>query len=278
MAKRTAPTPREAPDRADSAGRPEALARRATEVPLPRRRPAKAIALGVALAAVGAAASLVAIANSGDKTAVVVISRDVAAGDQLGLGDLATTSVALSSVVDSVPGETLDSYVGRYATTDLRRGSLLVPDDAAGAPVVASGRSLVGLSLGDGQVATTPLRVGDTVRAVVISDPNGTGSAAGSAQSSVEGDTGGTSGAAAGATPAPAPSATSGTATSGTAAGAGVGATYAATVRRVGTRSVDGRTAVDLEVAVADGPALGVAAAARRVVLLTLSAASTGSK
>ncbi|MFF3359196.1 SAF domain-containing protein [Streptomyces sp. NPDC002917] len=140
-----------------------------------RRRPGL-IALSVALISVGGLSGAVLYSTSGQRTAVVVVTRDLPVGATITKGDLGQASMALDPAVKSVQASKADSLVGQRAAVDLRAGSLLSPDQVTDKSLVAPGEQLVGVSVKPSQLPATPLAAGRKVLVVSTPDPDaGTG-------------------------------------------------------------------------------------------------------
>jgi len=225
-----------------------AAPRRVREQVLPRRRNTRALVVGIAVAAVGAAGCLLVVSTVGDKASVIILTRDVPFGTRLTNADLAVTKAALDPAVRSMPATALPAVLGQRTSGYLHSGSLLTDDEIAVGVEVPAGKALVGLSLGSGQLPGRDLTPGAPLSLVIVPD-----SAA--AASSDAGST----------DPAPTPTTAPGTGTTGS-----VQKVVTGTLEAVGDPSDDGRTPVDVLVNSADSPDLAAAAAAQRVVLVAL--------
>jgi len=136
-----------------------------------RRRPGL-IALSVALIAVGGLSGAVLYTASGQRTAVVVVARDVPVGSQITKDDLGQASIALDPAVKSVKAAKAASLVGQRAAVDLRAGSLLAPSQVTKESLVGPDEQLVGVSLKPSQLPATPLKPGQKVLVVSTPDPD----------------------------------------------------------------------------------------------------------
>ncbi|MET7621944.1 SAF domain-containing protein [Streptomyces sp. NPDC005408] len=136
-----------------------------------RRRPGL-IALSVALIAGGGLSGAVLYATSGQRTAVVVVARDVPVGSQITREDLAEASIALDPAVKSVKASKADDLVGQRAAVDLRAGSLLAPAQVTKKSLIGAGEQLVGVSLKPSQLPATTLAPGQKVLIVSTPDPD----------------------------------------------------------------------------------------------------------
>ncbi|WUD70294.1 SAF domain-containing protein [Streptomyces sp. NBC_00510] len=136
-----------------------------------RRRPGL-IALSVALIAGGGLSGAVLYASSGQRTAVVVVTRDVPVGSQITRDDLGTASLALDPAVQSVKASKADSLVGRRAAIGLKAGSLLAPSQVTTRSLLGPGEQLVGVGVKPSQLPATPLVPGQRVLIVSTPDPD----------------------------------------------------------------------------------------------------------
>ncbi|MEU4266098.1 SAF domain-containing protein [Streptomyces argenteolus] len=149
-------------------GRPQPVA--APRMVKQRRRRPGLIALSVALIAVGGLSGAVLYSASGQRTPVLVVTRDVPVGTKLTKADLAEASVALDPAVKSVKASKAAGLVGQRAAVDLRAGSLLTPAQVTDKSLVGPGQQLVGVSLKPSQIPATRLSPGQKV--LVVSTPD----------------------------------------------------------------------------------------------------------
>ncbi|MFB7301433.1 SAF domain-containing protein, partial [Streptomyces rubiginosohelvolus] len=136
-----------------------------------RRRPGL-IALSVALIAAGGLSGAVLYAASGQRSAVVVVSRDVPVGSLIAKEDLAQASIALDPAVKSVKASRTDSLIGQRAAVDLRAGNLLSPAQVTKETLVGPGDQVVGVSVKPSQLPATKLAPGQRVLIVSTPDPD----------------------------------------------------------------------------------------------------------
>lgn len=130
-----------------------------------RRRPALIIASAAALllSALGGVWLWSAATSSVE---VVVAKTTVPRGAVIAADDLAIARVSLDPVVASIPASQASMLVGKRAALDIAAGGLLTPADLAAETVPAAGKTVVGLSLGNGMLPAIPLQGGDQVRVV----------------------------------------------------------------------------------------------------------------
>jgi SAF domain-containing protein len=144
--------------------------------PLPRQRRRRMLVLGVLLVVVGAVTAAYLFTGMRDRTAVVVLARDVPVGTPISLADVATTQVAVDAGVAVIPGRQLQQVVGRIAATDLRRGTLLAASQLTGARVPGPGQQVVPVAVKASQLPARGLQPGDQV--LVVATPGQQGQAA----------------------------------------------------------------------------------------------------
>lgn len=130
--------------------------------PLPtrERRPgyvALAVVLIVGLAAVGAWLYV----NAGKKIPVIVMNRDVAAGQVIERDDL--TSVSVAGGISAMNAERIDQVAGQTAAVSLVKDTVLLPSMFSNAPVLARGIVQLGVAVKPGQFPAGGLVAGDKV-------------------------------------------------------------------------------------------------------------------
>lgn len=138
--------------------------------PPPRlqRRPMVVLA-SIALVVLGAVLSVWAYSTLGSAEEVVAVRADIDRGEVITADALQVVRVGVDPAMQIVPAADLDALVGQRASVDLRAGQLMVPAAATSDVMPHAGFSVVGLSLGDGQVPVNTLVAGDRVR--VVSTP-----------------------------------------------------------------------------------------------------------
>jgi hypothetical protein len=125
--------------------------------------------LVVVAASIAAFASL--YSSAGRKTAVIVVQQGLLQGQEITSAQLAEADVSVSSGVDVIPVADAHSLVGKRAAIAVPAGSLLTSADLTSAPTLASGSSVVGLALKDGQFPASGLVTGDQVMIVQTATP-----------------------------------------------------------------------------------------------------------
>jgi hypothetical protein len=151
-----------------------AVAAGGAPLPTRQRRPgyvAMALALIVAFSAVGAWLYV----RAGEKTPVVVVTRDVAAGHVIERSDLST--VAVAGAITAVGAKNLESVVGRTAAVPLLPGMLLQRSMVSAEGPLESGTAAVGVALKGGQLPADGVRPGDTVAVLQVLNAGAAGSA-----------------------------------------------------------------------------------------------------
>ena len=158
------------PVRRSASDKQAATASGAGVVPPPRmRRKPAVVALSLALVVLGAFLSMWAYLSLGNAQQVVAVRADIARGSVITQDALQVVRVGVDPALAVVPASQLESLVGQRAGVDLRAGQLVVPAAVTTEVVPRTGFSVVGVSLGAGQVPADTLQVGDAVR--VVSTP-----------------------------------------------------------------------------------------------------------
>lgn len=137
--------------------------------PLPRQRRRRMFVLGLLLVVAGALIAGYLFTGVGNRTAVVVVTRDVPFGTQLSAGDISTTRASVDANVAVIPGQQMHQVIGRYAAVDLRRGTLLAPSQLTAALSPRPGQQVVPVAVKLGQLPARGFRPGDQV--LVIATP-----------------------------------------------------------------------------------------------------------
>lgn len=121
----------------------------------------------------GAALGGWAFTTMNDTQSVVAVRADVQRGETIEREDLYEVQVNADPALSPVPGDQLESFVGKRAAYDLREGSLLTDDVASGTIRPKEGEAVVGLALDVGRVPSVALREGD--RVLLVETPDGKG-------------------------------------------------------------------------------------------------------
>lgn len=134
-------------------------------LPRGRRRPGLIVGSALLLL-VGALVTAWLVAMAGDRTPVVVTTRDLAYGETIEAADLATTDVAVDAMVATVPGSDLDALVGQVAAGNLPAGSLVGPGSTMPAPPPGEGELLAPIGVPAEVMPAGSLHAGDRVLVV----------------------------------------------------------------------------------------------------------------
>ncbi|MEV6400904.1 SAF domain-containing protein [Streptomyces sp. NPDC051907] len=197
-----------------------------------RRRSPGMAALAAALISAGGMGGFLAWQETGQRTAVLAVAREVAPGDVIEDADLVDAAVSLDPALAPLRAGDRGDVVGKRAAVALTPGALLSQGHVTDRALVAEGQQLVGIGLKASQLPATRLSSGDAV-VVVFTPPD-------SAQ-----------------------------ATGGKDAQAAEPRTVAARVVRVGeSEGSAGAVTVDVAVTAAEGPGLAAQAASGRVALV----------
>ncbi|RKE22580.1 SAF domain-containing protein [Streptomyces sp. TLI_171] len=134
-----------------------------------RRRPA-VLAMATALIAAGGLGGAALYNSSGQRIAVLALARDVPMGQVLSPDDLTVAHIAGDPALHPLDAQDLSRTVGLRATTDLKRGSLLVKADVTSDPATQPGQQIVGIAAKHSQLPATRLQPGLQILVVNTSD------------------------------------------------------------------------------------------------------------
>ncbi|MEV0532395.1 SAF domain-containing protein [Kitasatospora sp. NPDC050463] len=134
-----------------------------------RRRPA-VLAMAVALIAAGGLGGAVLYNSTGQRVAVLALARDVPFGQVVTDADLVVARIATDPALKPLSAEDRKKAVGQRATTDLRRGALLLSADVAPNLAVQPGQLVVGVSAKRTQLPAARLQPGVSI--VVVYTPD----------------------------------------------------------------------------------------------------------
>ncbi|MFD9356442.1 SAF domain-containing protein [Streptomyces sp. NPDC060031] len=124
----------------------------------------------MALIAAGGLFGAVLFTASGERSAVLVVARDVPVGAAITDADIAPASLALDPAVKAVPVAKKSGLVGQRAAVALKAGSLLSPGQVTNASLVKTGDQLVGVALKPSQMPASRLAPGQRVLIVWTPD------------------------------------------------------------------------------------------------------------
>lgn len=135
-----------------------------------RRRPA-VLAMAVALIAAGGLGGAALYTSSGQRIAVLAVARDVPMGQALTADDLVVAHIAGDPALRPLDARDRARTVGLRATTDLKRGALLLRADLTSDPALQPGQQVVGLAAKRTQLPASRLQPG--LQVLVVSTPDG---------------------------------------------------------------------------------------------------------
>lgn len=139
----------------------------APEPPKLRRRP-MLIAASILLTALGALLGAWLLTALSGTESYVAVRDDIQRGDVIKETDLVRTQLRADAAVAPLRWDQQQVIVGRYATVDMAKGSLVTQSSVATEIRPAGNQTLVGLSLVPGQTVSGDLKVGQTVRIVIV--------------------------------------------------------------------------------------------------------------
>ena len=129
------------------------------------------VVVGLAVLLVGVAGTLGVVAQAGKRTPVLVMAREVPAGQVIGEGDVRAAELGLAPGVATLGIGERTRVVGRVASVPLAAGQILNPSSVAESPPLAPGQAVMSLAVAPEHAAAGLLRGGDRV-AVVASGPS----------------------------------------------------------------------------------------------------------
>ncbi|SEP54069.1 SAF domain-containing protein [Amycolatopsis saalfeldensis] len=124
------------------------------------------------------------IAGQDARVDVLVLTRDVSWGQQIGEGDLGVAKAVPGQPLASIPASERAGVVGQVARSTLPAGSVLAPGQLSAQPVPGPGERLVGLPVRPGHLPARGLAAGDLVQVSPVA--TGTGTDTGLAPAAVE--------------------------------------------------------------------------------------------
>lgn len=113
------------------------------------------------------------VGSAGERSAVLVLLRDVPYGATITVEDVGTAEVSVDAAVRVLPAADRDAVVGQVAAADLVAGSLLSPGQVAAAAPPAAGQALVGVAVPATRMPAGGVRGGD--RVLVVQTPQAGG-------------------------------------------------------------------------------------------------------
>lgn len=138
---------------------------------LPARRSRPALWLAGLLAVVVSALGVAALVRSvGTTRPYLAVAHEVPVGARIDNDDLAVVEINAAAGLKPIAASERDSVVGSYAKVTLTPGTLLVRDQVTDQQTPGDGQTLVSISLKPEMQPARPLRPGDLLLLVVISD------------------------------------------------------------------------------------------------------------
>lgn len=146
-------------------------------MPSPRRRAPRRVrvpelAVGLVIVSVCVLGALIWSRSLTQMSKVVVTTGTISRGETVDASDLAVAEIRGGESLGFAPAHRLDELVGRVSLVDLGADAPVVGAMLAEMPAMTADEALVGMALEVGH-APVDLAVGDTVRIVVVTDPNG---------------------------------------------------------------------------------------------------------
>jgi Flp pilus assembly protein CpaB len=124
------------------------------------------VVIGLAVLLVGVAGTLGVVQQAGERTAVLVMARDVPAGQVIGEQDVRAAELGLAPGVATLGVGERARVVGRVASAPLAAGQVLSPSSVAESPPLGPGQAVMSLAVGPEHAAAGTLRAGDRVAVV----------------------------------------------------------------------------------------------------------------
>ena len=133
--------------------------------PLRGRRPLLTVASALLVfVSVAGFADLYASANHHES--VLVVTRTIEQGQQIGADDLSAATIDVSGRVSPIPVSDSSELNGERAAVTIPAGSLLITNDLTNSPSIPSGDAVVGLALKAGEMPAAGVEPGDQVMIV----------------------------------------------------------------------------------------------------------------
>lgn len=137
----------------------------------PRQHRRGLLLLGVIVVAGGGVLAFHTINDMSDRVPVVVVTRDVAVGQQITSNDVTTTMVGADNVVvETVPGRELRRLIGMRAAADLVTGMLVTPRLVTDQLSPTDAQQLVPVAMKPSRIPARGLKPGDPVLVVPAPD------------------------------------------------------------------------------------------------------------
>jgi Flp pilus assembly protein CpaB len=130
------------------------------------------VVIGLALLLAGVVGTVGVVQRAGERTAVLVMARDVPAGQVIDALDVRVAELGLAPGVAALGVQDRGRVVGRVASSPLSAGQVLSPAAVTKGPPLAAGQVLMSLAVAPEHAAAGTLRAGDQVAVVASSAPD----------------------------------------------------------------------------------------------------------
>jgi len=130
------------------------------------------VVIGLALLLAGVVGTVGMVQRAGQRTPVLVMARDVPAGQVIGELDVRVAELGLAPGVAALGIRDRGRVVGQVAGVPLAAGQVLGPAAVAAAPPLAAGQVLMSVAVAAEHAVSGSLRAGDRVAVVASSAPD----------------------------------------------------------------------------------------------------------
>lgn len=130
------------------------------------------VVIGLALLLAGMVGTVGVVQRAGQRTPVLVMARDVPAGQVIGAQDVRVAELGLAPGLAVLGVQDRGRVVGRVASVPLSAGQVLGPTTVAEGPPLATGQVLMSVAVAPEHAAAGTLRAGDQVAVVASSAPD----------------------------------------------------------------------------------------------------------
>jgi Flp pilus assembly protein CpaB len=130
------------------------------------------VVIGLALLLAGVVGTVGVVQRAGERTPVLVMARDVPAGQLIGELDVRVAELGLAPGVATLGVQDRGRVVGRVATAPLAAGQVLDPAVVAEPIPIEAGQVLMSVAVAPEHAAAGTLRAGDQVAVVASSPPD----------------------------------------------------------------------------------------------------------
>jgi Flp pilus assembly protein CpaB len=130
------------------------------------------VVIGLALLLAGVVGTVGVVQRAGQRTPVLVMARDVPAGQAIGEQDVRVAELGLAPGVVALGVQDRGRVVGQVASMPLAAGQVLSPTVVAETPPLAAGQVLMSVAVAPEHAAAGTLRAGDQVAVVASSAPD----------------------------------------------------------------------------------------------------------